>query len=195
MEPTIVIDTALLRTALTGTSSLIAGVPAGLRTAPTPCPDFAVHNLADHLVGFMRRFEAVLTTGKPGEDSAAYVSPDPAAEYAAAAEGARKGLTMGSPEDMVELTVGPMPRWAVYLVMMLETTVHGWDLAKATGQPVAAGEEQAETALQAAHMVIKPEYRGPGRKFGPRVEIADVAPAIDRLVAFTGRRPGWHPAA
>lgn len=41
--------------------------------------------------------------------------------------------------------------------------------------------------------VVQPEYRGDGLPFGPEVAVAADAPALDRLLAFTGRDPGWEP--
>lgn len=183
------IDIPLLEGVLAGATSLIAGVPEGAGSGRTPCPAFDVTRLTDHLVGFMRRFESVLS-GREPEDSAAYVAgSDPAAEYAKAAAGAVAALRSG--DRPVELTSGLLPRSQVYCIMLLEYTVHGWDLARATGQSVPYTEEQISAALAGSPRVVLPEYRGEGRNFGTEVPVPPDTSSLDRLVAFTGRDPGW----
>jgi uncharacterized protein (TIGR03086 family) len=190
-RPALVTDVDVLKSVLAGTTSLIAGVPAESAGARTPCPEFDARALINHLVGSMRRFQAVLTVGHTAENSAAYVAGSaPATEYAEAAAGAVDGLRAKDPDDQVMLKVGPMPCWQVHCVMLLESTVHGWDLARGTGQRLPFTEEQAAVVLEASRFVIKPDRRGPGKNFGPEVAVAPDAAAIDRLVAFTGRNPG-----
>jgi uncharacterized protein (TIGR03086 family) len=185
-------DTSILEGILTGTTSLVAGIPPRSGDTESPCPDFDVETLTNHLAGFMRRFESVLTLGKASEDSGAYVAgADPAAEYAASAGRMLAAWRTHDPDDEVVLTVGPMPCWQVYCVMLLETTVHGWDLAKATGQALPFTDSQSAAALAASHFVVKPEYRGDGRNFGAEVVVPKGASEIDQLVAFTGREPSW----
>jgi hypothetical protein len=40
-------------------------------------------------------------------------------------------------------------------------------------------------------MMLTADYQGEGKPFAPRVPVADDAPALDRLVALSGRDPGW----
>ena len=60
---------------------------------------------------------------------------------------------------------------------------HGWDLAKATGQPTDLEPELAAALLARVMQMLPDSMRGPeGRApFGPRVEVAELAPAADRL--------------
>ena len=66
--------------------------------------------------------------------------------------------------------------------------VHGWDYAAATGHPADVPDSLADYVLGLAEKIITPERRANG-DFGAAVEIDEHAPAIDRLVAFTGRDP------
>jgi pimeloyl-ACP methyl ester carboxylesterase len=71
---------------------------------------------------------------------------------------------------------------------LYDLLAHGWDLAQATGQPVRLPDDAAEQALAFARVQIVDSAR-PGR-FGPAEVVSPQAPAIDRLVAFLGRRVG-----
>lgn len=68
---------------------------------------------------------------------------------------------------------------------------HGWDLAKATGQPTDLEPDVAARLLVQIEPILPDAMRGPDGEaaFGPRVEVANSAPAADRLAAFEGRHP------
>jgi uncharacterized protein (TIGR03086 family) len=65
--------------------------------------------------------------------------------------------------------------------------VHGWDLARATGQEPTLDPDLAEQLLAFARQAINDDMRAP--RIGPEVAVAADAPATDRLVAFMGRTP------
>lgn len=64
--------------------------------------------------------------------------------------------------------------------------MHAWDFACATGQKVTVSDEVATYVLALAGRVVTPELRQ-SAGFDPPVPVSDAAPALDRLVAFTGR--------
>jgi uncharacterized protein (TIGR03086 family) len=76
-------------------------------------------------------------------------------------------------------------------MVLAEVVVHGWDLARATGQhPVWPGEllaavldEVAKTAAQGREMGV----------YGPEVKVPDDAPVLDRILGLTGRDPNLRP--
>ena len=70
-------------------------------------------------------------------------------------------------------------------VRITDLLAHGWDLARATGQPAELPEDLAEQALVFSRVQMSSVSRI-GR-FGPAQPVADDAPAIDRLAAFLGR--------
>ena len=74
-------------------------------------------------------------------------------------------------------------------VLAFGLLVHGWDYAAATGHPVEVPDSLANYVLGLAEKIITPERRANG-EFGDPVEVDEHAPALDRLVAFTGRDPG-----
>ena len=75
-----------------------------------------------------------------------------------------------------------------------ELTVHGWDLAVATGQQADLDPALAEHALGWSRRMLRPELRGPGA-FRPEVPVPPDAPAYQRLAGWFGRDPGWSPPA
>lgn len=75
-------------------------------------------------------------------------------------------------------------------IFSLEFLVHAWDYAKAAGHDVDVEPALAEYVLDLARGVITPEGRV-GVGVDDPIEPPENAPAMDRLLAFTGRDPGW----
>jgi uncharacterized protein (TIGR03086 family) len=71
---------------------------------------------------------------------------------------------------------------------MNELLIHGWDLARATGQPADLPEDLAEGALSMWRTRLADRPRE-GMPFAAPQPVADDAPAIDRLAAYLGRQP------
>ncbi|PQM49598.1 hypothetical protein C1Y40_00164 [Mycobacterium talmoniae] len=73
-------------------------------------------------------------------------------------------------------------------ILSLEFLVHAWDYATATGRDVPVAESVADYVLGLAYKIITPQGRATVG-FDPPVDVDDGAPALDRLIAFTGRHP------
>ncbi len=65
--------------------------------------------------------------------------------------------------------------------------VHGWDVAKATGQSTTMPEGLAEAAWKTMEGNLTDEQRGDS--FKPALNVADNVPAQDKLLAYMGRNP------
>jgi uncharacterized protein (TIGR03086 family) len=177
-------ETDLLDTVLTDTAATIAAVTPDQQHWPTPCPDFDVARIVDHLVGWMTRFAAQMAGGVvEGNPDDYRTAGDPAAEFRQAAQNIVAAHRHGG-EASQQLPVG---------IILMESLVHGWDVATATGQTVTFSVEAADQALAAGRQMLKPEYRGPGKSFGLEVEVSDAANPLQQLVAFLGRDPHWQP--
>jgi len=84
--------------------------------------------------------------------------------------------------------LGEMPGPGLAGFTTLDILVHGWDLAKATGQPTDLDGRLAAHVLGfAAQALATPDSRA-GR-IGPAVPAAANAPVTSRLAAFLGRHP------
>jgi uncharacterized protein (TIGR03086 family) len=170
--------------------------PAQERLA-TPCTGLDVHALRTHLLGWLRYFDTAL------RDPAGDDRPDPAAFHGDDAATEIKTLTatvrsMRLPDDSlvdVPLLGGAYPPAVVLDLLQAEVLGHGWDLAKATGQTWQPDPAACAHTLAVLQATVTPAFRGDGLPFGPEIPIADDAPPLDRLVAFTGRHPDWTPPA
>lgn len=183
-------DVIPLADVLDATEKIIRGVRPEQQHLPTPCPKYDVGALVNHLVGWLSHFAAAASgQTAPGDPAAHQVGDAPGEEFHAAAQRAVDAFRGGAAQHPIDLGHGPQPGTIVFDMMLIEYIGHGWDLAKATGQPAPFPPEAAEAALAAARQMLKPEYRG--EVFGEPVPVPDDAPPVDRLVAFIGRDPSW----
>jgi uncharacterized protein (TIGR03086 family) len=164
---------------------VIAGVRAAQYDDKTPCAEWTVRDLLDHMIGVVAGLGAA-AAGKPPRPFV--LAADPAAQFEAAAAAAMEAWRApGVLEAIVDAGPGPMQGHVLAGINLLDTATHTWDLATATGQPAALPDEVATAALEASRATISPEIR-PGR-FGPEVAAPAGAAATDALVAFLGRTP------
>jgi uncharacterized protein (TIGR03086 family) len=185
---------AALTTALDGTGELVAAVTPDQWDAPTPCSEWTVRRLVNHVVGGNRLVARVLR-GEPlppldqlgRRASVDQLGEDAAAGYRASVDDLLAALREPGVLDRPHtLPAGTLPGPAVVHLRTVETLVHGWDLARATGRPAPFPEELAEGELAFSRDLLGrlPEGRQP---FAPSRPVADDAPAIDRLAALLGR--------
>ncbi|HEY6470697.1 MAG TPA: TIGR03086 family metal-binding protein [Candidatus Dormibacteraeota bacterium] len=189
----------VLRWACTSTRSIVDNVPRDELDATTPCGDWKVSDLIDHIVGAADFFGDLAERGESPEDREWPTPTDGDYAKVFAEQASRLLRAFATPEAMervMELPTGPSPGSLVIQVATGEIFVHGWDLARATGQAMPHDPGVAEAlwvspwpALSAAVRAEHPSV------FAPEVEVAAVRPAIDRLVAFLGRDPDWTPGA
>lgn len=170
--------------------ALLLGVDSRGLTAPTPCPEWPVAALLDHLTGVAVAFSAAARrragADEPVRPSAAGLSPQwrsrlPVLLADLAIAWADPAAWTGSAQaDGVT-----MPATALGTVAMNELVVHGWDLARATGQDFAADPRVLEVLI---------DFRAqsaPG-SFGPRVPIDPREDLLLQAVAASGRDPFWR---
>jgi len=172
------------------TGDLIDRIPAGLWTAPTPCTEWTVRDVVDHLVGMNLVFVAMFEESPMPERGADRLGADPAEAYrrsaaALQAAAARPGVLERSQETSLGVATGAERlRWRI-----ADLLAHGWDLAQATGVEAEPPDDLAEQALTFVRAQLPNQPRA-GRFAGPQ-PITDDAPAIERLAAFTGRPVPW----
>ncbi len=177
---------------------LADGVADDQLSGPTPCPELAVRNLLGHLLGLTVAFRDAarkdlgVTTDTSPDSAVPDIGPgwreelpkvlDELAE-AWRAPGARSGMTRAGGLDL--------PGEVAAAVAVDELVIHGWDLARATGQDYAPDP----AALQASHDFLLAAVDDPdrGQIFGPVVPVPADAPLLDRAIGLSGRDPGWGP--
>jgi uncharacterized protein (TIGR03086 family) len=167
---------------------LITGVRPDQWTAPTPCTEWNVRNLVNHVVRGNRQFATALRgEPPPPAEPLDVLGDDPLAAYRAASAEMLEALRQ--PEAMqgtVTVPFGTVPAGLAVHLRNTELLVHGWDLARATGQPTPFPDQLAEQELQFSRGALS--QIPPGRTpFGPSQPVADDARAIDRLAALLGR--------
>lgn len=182
--------------ALDETAQLVDAVRPDQMDLPTPCTDWDVRALLTHLVGGNVRW-AALPQGEPlqrgpaqgGGPRSGLLGDDPAGAYrrtAAALKAAWQDPALL--ERPFELPIGVLPGHAALQQHLVETVIHAWDLAKATGQQPVFDPDVVRAAMQFTQSNM-PAKRPPGAPFAAPVAVADDLPEIDRLAAFLGRTP------
>ena len=175
---------------------IVSGITAGQLGHPTPCRDYDVASLIDHLVEAGRR-AAALGRGQapPAGDESPHVEllDAPAQLRHAAGEAAQAWGEDSRLSSRFTLPWGEEHTGATLVDMYLaELAAHAWDLARATGQLTRLDPMLAVPALHAARATIKPQYRdivGPGSPFGAEVQPPPDADNWERFAAFMGRDP------
>jgi uncharacterized protein (TIGR03086 family) len=168
------------------TQSILDGGPFPDGAARTPCPAFTVDELVDHAV-----WAHDLLTGAAGGDP----TPDgpPRDRLAAAGKLAVTTWQRRSTDGTVQLGPNEMPATVVLAIHVVETYVHAWDLAMATGRSFAPSPELTSAACDAARMFLTDDVRGTDADapYGPERSVDEGATSVDQLIAFAGRDPGW----
>ncbi|MFA5774204.1 MAG: TIGR03086 family metal-binding protein [Ilumatobacteraceae bacterium] len=180
----------LLSGVLTKTGDLLEGTKKDMKELPTPCSEFRVEDLVNHMVGWTRVFDANCNSRSIEGDANQYECKiHPASEYKAAATSLLDGWKKFGFDRKVQLMSSELPAESVFNMTVMEAATHGWDLAVATGQPIPYTEQEAQEILTRAVATLPAQYRGTDKPFAEIVEVAASAPAIDRLAGFMGRKP------
>jgi uncharacterized protein (TIGR03086 family) len=180
----------LLTGVLSKTGDLMEGTKKDMQKLPTPCPDYEVADLVNHVVGWLQVFDADCN-GRTYEGNASeyHCKIHPATEFNAAATSLLTGWKKYGFDRKVRMMGSEMPAETVFNMTVMEYMTHGWDLAVATGQPIPYTEQEAQATYARAVTTLPAQYRGENMPFAKIVEVADTAPAIDRLIGFMGRTP------
>jgi uncharacterized protein (TIGR03086 family) len=165
-----------LADALERTGRLIAGIRDDQWHDPTPCAEWDVRAVVDHLIKGNASLAAALGAG----EAATTDYQDVSARLLDAVR--RPGVIDG----MVTIPFGTVPAEFALHLRLTELLVHGWDIARATGQKPDFPEDLAEEELRFSERAVQqlPSGRTP---FGPPRPAPDNAPTIDRLAALLGR--------
>ncbi|HKN98966.1 MAG TPA: TIGR03086 family metal-binding protein [Pseudonocardiaceae bacterium] len=191
--------TDLLGSVLADLAELVETTTPGQRRLPTPCTEFDVRRLLDHVVGWLTTFAAGFADPEgraPRSDIDGYAAPaDAGAEVRAAATQLDKALREGAAARPLRLGESAMPGELALGMILWEYQMHGWDLARATGRPWSPPEAAARESLAFAPAMLTADYQGEGKPFAAPVPVPDDAPAFDRLLGMSGRDPHWQPPA
>jgi uncharacterized protein (TIGR03086 family) len=177
---------------------LVQGVTDDQLNAPTPCTDWALGKLLDHVGGFAVAFANAARKGfgpladRP-QDGELQLECGWRDRIAADLEAL--AIAWKDPRAWTGMTrVGgvDLPGEAAGMFALDEVVIHGWDVARASRQPY----ECDQASLQAVHSLVlgvaSAGQDAPGPKiFGQPVAVPAGDPLLDRVVGLTGRHPAW----
>ena len=162
----------------------------------TPCQGRTVRQLLGHLVGLTAAFRAAADKDfGPLTDT----NPD-AAGWPDADDGWRATLNQHGPllveawrspaawEGMTRAGGVDLPGEVAGLVALDEVVLHGWDLARATGQDYEIDEETAAALLP---FVSDFDPAGTPGMFGPALDTSPDSTTFEQVLARAGRDPEW----
>ncbi len=162
----------------------------------TPCSQWQVRQLANHLLATFENGTALLqdrmpsVQAGPGQVPAEdLIGPDLIGAYRAGAAALVAATTDDAVRSAHVTPFGEMPGMGLAFFAALDVLVHGWDLAKATGQDATLDPALAEPLLTMAEQMISDEMGTRAPLIGPQVAVGADADATARLVAFMGRQP------
>ncbi|MGH3660589.1 MAG: TIGR03086 family metal-binding protein [Micromonosporaceae bacterium] len=184
---------------------LLDGVTDDHLGLPTPCPDYTVGALLDHMMSLTAAFASAArksapdadggAESPPGEATAAHLDPEWRTVLPRRlTELAEAWRDPAAWEGVTEAGGLTMPAQVMGTVALDELVLHGWDLARATNQSFSCDPLSAEVVLAFTSATAEP-----GRQssrdglFGPVVEVPEDASAFDRALGFAGRDPAWKP--
>ena len=163
--------------------AVVAGITPDQLDNPTPCAEFAVRGVLEHMIGGATAFAAAYRGTRPAEPDLG----DPLGSFAPALGDLVAAIgAPGALDQTVQAPFGEVPGDTFARFVALDGLVHGWDLATATGQAYVPPDELVAAADAFAHQVIDPLRDG--KTFAEAVEPAAGASPIERLANYTGRR-------
>jgi uncharacterized protein (TIGR03086 family) len=174
---------------------LLAGIKDDQLGAPTPCPDYTLGDLLDHVGSLALAFTACArkevdspyVTGRPGD------AGQLAADWRTSiphdlTELAKAWRDQAAWDGMTRVGGLDLPGEIAGVIGLDELVVHGWDVARATEQPYDVDIASLEACMV---FLSQPVDRTSSALFGPVVAVADDAPLLDRVIGLSGREPAW----
>lgn len=165
---------------------------------PTPDEGRTVSQLVGHVLGLVVAFRAAadkelgpLTDTSP--DRAGWPDVEDGWREQLGPRGAELVAAWRSPdawEGMTRAGGVDLPGEVAGLVALDEVVLHGWDLARATGQDYEPDPASAEALLP---FVSGFDPGGTPGLFGPALDVSEDSPVFDQVLARAGRDPRWSP--
>ena len=149
---------------------------------PTGCEPWDVRTLLNHMLDTQQYFVRSARgeeASMPAPDPPELMGDDPVAAYASARE---ETIETFGQEGVIEKT-GPSLG-----IAFSDTLIHGWDVARATGQDTTMPEGLAQAAYDTIHGRFTDEQRK--GMFDPEIPVGPDASPQEKLLAYVGREPG-----
>src|SRR4051812_15339517 len=174
------------------TADVVAAVKPDQLGDPTPCKEWTVRDLLNHMVGTAQLFTSsalgTRSTVDPFGDPDDVIGDDPQTAYNTARDELLSAWRSRGADGSVPLMQSETPAQVALTICMCDQLQHGWDLAQAVGRPFDADDELIDAAEAFAHQNMRPEHRGEGKGFLEPVDAPEGSSRIDKLAAFMGRQ-------
>lgn len=185
---------AMIGKVLDETNRVVDGIEPSQLDNPTPCDEWTVRDVLNHITGGATMFAVCVRDGSMSDEQLGEVmvgdnlGSDYKGAFRAASAAALAAFDEpGAPDKIVNLPFGEMPAGVAINIAIFDVATHTWDLAKSTGQKMQLDPEVLDAAYGLAQAMI-PDMRANG-VVAEEVIIAADAPMEDRLAALTGRTP------
>jgi uncharacterized protein (TIGR03086 family) len=183
----------MLQRAIDETGRLVDGVSTDQLGNATPCSEWTVRDVINHITGGATMFAISAEQGSVSDEELGRLTTGDnlgadfkGAFNTAAARAMAAFEQPGILEKVVKLPFGEMPAGVALNIAIFDVTTHAADLARATGQSI-SDPNLLEDALGMGREMIGPDMRQPGL-FGPEQPAPADASPEDRLMAFAGRQ-------
>ena len=188
---------ALLQQTTARTKAVIAGVRQSQLNDPTPCAQWNVHGLVNHLIGGLEFTAAgiagIPTAIRPSEAESSQINERNMGNLAQAYNDRLAHLLAlaaepGALERTAQTPFGDMPVNQIFVGTVMDQLIHCWDLAKATGQDTTLDADLVDFAFP----MLQSGFADMGRQagfIGPEQAVPDNASQLDKLIAYMGRQP------
>ena len=170
--------------ALAVLQNVLHGIANDEWTKQTPCREFDVAGLTDHLMNSIAAIGGAAGATFPERDRDDSVER----QVVLAARPALDAWRHRGLDGTVALGQNETPATVMAGILSIEFLVHAWDYAKATGREVTAPDALSDYVMGLAKTIITPQGRS-NAGFDDPIDVAADAGALDRLIAYTGRQP------
>jgi uncharacterized protein (TIGR03086 family) len=182
---------------------VVEGVSDDALVARTPCSEYSVGDLLDHLAGVTvafggaaRKAEGESSTMAPWGNS---LHLDPNWRTTIPRRLREMADAWREPHAWTGITrVGGLeqPGEIAGIVTLGELVVHGWDLARGVGLPFEPDEQTLVPLYELVHQTFGPEAdpAARGQAFKTAIPVGSEAPVLDQTLGLLGRDPAWSPA-
>jgi uncharacterized protein (TIGR03086 family) len=163
---------------------VLHGIAKDDESKQTPCREFDVAKLTDHLLNSITTIGGFAGAEFPERDRDDSVERQVILAARPALDAwHRRGL-----DGTVPFGQGEAPAKVMAGVLSIEFLIHAWDYAMATGRKVEAPDSLSDYVMGLAKVIITPQGRT-NVGFDDPIDVPADAGALDRLIAYTGRQP------
>lgn len=183
----------LMKQVVASTDTIVEGVDASQLSLQSPCTEWTVRDVINHITGGATMFAVCVEEGSVPDDllgtlmAGDNLGDDYVGSWKAASSRAVAAFSIpGALDRTVKLPFGEMPAGVAINIAIFDVLTHAADIASATNQTI---EDTAliETALEQGRGMISPDLRVPG-VFEPEQPAPADATPTERLLAFAGRK-------